>query len=687
MLIQVRFLVMIGLLTAIAATGRAQNKIDSLKAELRQTTAPEKRAEILSVISESFFSSTRYDSLGKYADELLALGTRLNSQEISLLAGAYKAQSFARGDSVTFFKQANEALQQSQAAGFSPGVAISCLGLGSRLLTLGQYDQAREYLLRGFNAIDDRAALNLIGIKSDLIRTVSAVYHHQGRYTEALDYGLQSSRLAEKSKEAIQILKSYLNLSGLYGELSSPENGLGTAQDRQRYHAEAKKYMKLSYALSITNASQRSQGATAFNLGSLYAEDRQTDSARYYLNEAIRLGLTTNFHELLSNAYRAKSTLYVVNPDSALYYLDLAHEHAALALNPITGIATSLDKVKILILQKKWREAEILATKTLAGARELKLLNDQRSAYQLLYEINVAQQRYQIALEHYINFGILRDSITNEKNFARIEELKARYESDLKDSEIKELEQRGSIQALEIRQKNFWLVGTAVAALLMALILFLYFRQRALNQKQRALAIENRFLRFQLDPHFLSNALVSIQRFMLDNDAPRASQYLAKFSKLMRQLLEYSRQDLISIEEEIDLLRNYLDIQKLRMKERFNYRIEVDPSLSVTDSRIPPMLAQPFVENALEHGIGDRDNGNIVISFSAQGDQLLLTIEDDGAGILLSQNPNHKSLSTTIIHERIAVLNQSAKQPIRLQIGPCATGSGTRVTLTLPIYS
>jgi two-component sensor histidine kinase len=668
-------------------THQAQTKLDSLKLKLKRTNDQKKRGELLSAIAEATFISFRHDSLGKYADELHALAIRLDDQEMALLARTYKAQSYAGTDSILFFRTSDELLKESEQKKFFEGVAITCLGLGSRLLTLGEYNRSVTYLMKGFNAIDDEAAPNCIGIKSDLIRTVSAVYHHQGRYTEALDYGLQGSRLAERSKVPMQILKSYLNLSGLYGELSSPENGLGTSQDRFRYHKEAKKYMKLSYAFSITHASQRSQGATAFNLGSLYAEDRQRDSAHYFLDEAIRLGLASNFHELLSNAYRAKSSLYQENPDSAIYYLDLAYARASLALNPITGIATSLDKAKIMVSQNKWREAESLVQKTLKEAKQLNLLNDQRSAYQILYEIKVAQKQYKAALCYYINFGTIRDSITNEKNYALIEELKAKYETELKDSEIKSLEQKSVLQSLEIKQKNFWLLATILTTLLIASILFLYFRQRSLAQQQKALSIENRFLRFQLDPHFLSNALVSIQRFMMDNNTAQASTYLTKFSRLMRQLLEYSREELITIEEEIDLLRNYLDIQKLRLKDKFEYEIKIDKNLSISESRIQPMFAQPFVENAIEHGVSGMENGKIEIAFSALGDELVLEIRDNGKGIVPGSLTEQASLSTKIIRERIALLNKANKKPIQLDIGNLASGSGTRVQLILPIYS
>jgi len=663
----------------------AHGQIDSLKQQLTLTTDSIQRAELVEKIAESFFLSARYDSLLKYGETLEHHAEQLNDKTLLLLARSYRAQGYARVDSIRFFSESTNGLQACEQNNFVKGIAINCLGLGSRLLTYGKYDQALAYLLKGYNSIADKDDL-LIGIKSDLIRTVSAVYHHQGKYMEALDYGLVSSRLAEQSADPIQILKSYLNLGGLYGELSSDANGLGIAQDRNRYQIEAKKYMQLSYKFSQKHASKLSQGATAFNLGSLYLESGQPDSSQLYIDEAIRLGVETSFHELLSNAYRTQSKL-ISNQDSILLWLDMATAEAELAKNPISRVGTSLDKVKVLYEQKKFTAAETLAQESLHDAISLNLLNDQRSAYYLLYQINEGRQNFREALNYYSRYVSIKDSMVSEKNFARIEELKARYESELKDTEIKSLEQRAMLQELELKQKNFVVTGVVIVALALAGFLWLYFRQRSLRQQQQLLQVENRFLRFQLDPHFISNALVSIQQYMLENNSTQASSYLAKFSRLMRQLLEYSRQELITLEDEIDLLRNYLDIQKLRLKDRFTYEIKIDSSLSLSEAKVQPMFAQPFVENAIEHGVANLQGGRIEIVFRAEGDQLKLEISDNGAGINSKTITSPRSLSTKIIQERIALINKSNSRAISLHVGNAPSGIGTLVQLTLPIYS
>lgn len=325
--------------------------------------------------------------------------------------------------------------------------------------------------------------------------------------------------------------------------------------------------------------------------------------------------------------------------------------------------------------------------KALVFAKQVKNSFLEKTTQKYLYEAYKGAGKTQLALTALERNKFLTDSLVTVENLEAISRMEQKYNKKVNEQKIRDLSLTASIQALEIKQKNFWLVGIGIAAMLIASILFLYYRQRSLKQQQIALAIENKFLRFQLDPHFLSNALVSIQRFMMDNNAVQASHYLTKFSRLMRQLLEYSREELITIEEEIDLLRNYLDIQKLRLKDKFEYDIHVDSKLSINDSRIPPMFAQPFVENAIEHGIGNRDKGKIHISFSAQGNQLLLQIQDDGTGISETSRDGHKSLSTTIIKERIALLNKSSKTPIQLHIANASVGTGTQVQLTLPIYS
>ncbi len=186
----------------------------------------------------------------------------------------------------------------------------------------------------------------------------------------------------------------------------------------------------------------------------------------------------------------------------------------------------------------------------------------------------------------------------------------------------------------------------------------------------------------------MSNALVSIQRFLFETNAQQAGDYLARFSRLMRQFLEYSRKDTITMEDEIEVLRNYMDIQKLSFANGFEYEILIDDALDVSADKIPPMFAQPFVENALEHGIKGMTNGKLLIEFKKSGNFLALTVRDNGKGISSEESKSGRvSLATTIIQERITLLNRSSKEKISMNMVKPSDGQGTEVNILLPIYS
>ncbi|MFD2942377.1 sensor histidine kinase [Flavobacterium notoginsengisoli] len=266
----------------------------------------------------------------------------------------------------------------------------------------------------------------------------------------------------------------------------------------------------------------------------------------------------------------------------------------------------------------------------------------------------------------------------------------ARYESSKKIERIKQLELEN-----ELEQKNK-LLGYGIAGVLLIGLVFMfrsyYFRQRyylkreeILKQEQAnselkvqlmeketienlaaRLSLERRLLRSQMDPHFIFNALGNIQSMILQKDTIPAVSYLNKFAKLTRQILEQSRKETISLEEEIGTLKNYIELQQLRLNNSFEYEIICDETVE-TDILIPPLLLQPFVENAVEHGLKPKtkeEKGRLQICFSRETDQknLICTITDNGIGLAASRklriNENHQSLSTTITDERLSKMQK-----------------------------
>lgn len=214
-------------------------------------------------------------------------------------------------------------------------------------------------------------------------------------------------------------------------------------------------------------------------------------------------------------------------------------------------------------------------------------------------------------------------------------------------------------------------------------------------QKRQLLQAEKRSLLSQMNPHFIFNSLNSIQHFIIQNDQTQANNYLTNFSGLIRRILDNSKKNVIPLNEEISSLSLYLSMEKLRFENGFQYQIIKDNQIDYNETMIPPMLIQPFVENAIWHGLMPlKTQGSLVISFTSQGDYFQCLIEDNGIGRIKAATVKglkepHISSGIKNVQERIELLNKTNKQKIRLNItdlhGIGGKASGTLVELILPV--
>ena len=230
-------------------------------------------------------------------------------------------------------------------------------------------------------------------------------------------------------------------------------------------------------------------------------------------------------------------------------------------------------------------------------------------------------------------------------------------------------------------------VGILAAVLIIIVIIFFY-RQSVLKIKFKALETEQRLNRARMDPHFFFNALSSIQTLSMDKENNgKVSKLISQFAKIMRQLLESTYDELITIEEEIDFLNNYLNIQKIRFPDKFDHEIKVDESIEINELKIPGMLLQPFIENSIEHGFKSIEyKGFINISFTIHKEQLQVILSDNGGGIDINKpNAKHTSRATQIISERLFILNKQYSSKARYDIIIDSLNKGISVTLVLPL--
>ena len=250
-------------------------------------------------------------------------------------------------------------------------------------------------------------------------------------------------------------------------------------------------------------------------------------------------------------------------------------------------------------------------------------------------------------------------------------------------------QQNKELIAKENRQQwiiIYSLIGGLVLISFLVFFMYRYIKQQQLNNNLLAL----RTLRSQMNPHFIFNALNSVNSFIATNDERTANRYLSDFSKLMRSVLENSEEDFIPLSKEIELLKLYTKLEHFRFQDKFDYSFNVDSSVAVDDYVIPPMLLQPYVENAVWHGLRYvEEKGDLFISIRQNDDVLKITIEDNGIGrerskALKTVNQNKQvSKGMGNIEKRVSILNTMYQDKIGVSVEDLKHNSGTRVTVTL----
>ncbi len=214
--------------------------------------------------------------------------------------------------------------------------------------------------------------------------------------------------------------------------------------------------------------------------------------------------------------------------------------------------------------------------------------------------------------------------------------------------------------------------------------------------KQKSSDLEMQALRAQMNPHFIFNSLNSINRFILQNNKAQASEYLTKFSKLIRLILQNSQAATITLDSELESLQLYLDLEALRFEQRFDYKINVQKDIDTSALKVPPLIIQPYAENAIWHGLMHKEEkGNLDIDVSQKGDLLYLKISDDGIGrkqaaeFASKSATRHKSMGLKITADRIAMLHKlnGGESPVMINdlVNNDGGSAGTEVIIKIPV--
>lgn len=367
------------------------------------------------------------------------------------------------------------------------------------------------------------------------------------------------------------------------------------------------------------------------------------------------------------NEYK-KAILYI---DSALLYLN----KLKILTNPSSlyfAKAWDYMELKEYSEAQRWMDSSMYYAEKFEG-RSPATMTVYKEAARLFEKAGNTTKAYQVfkMYEH------IKDSTFTLQRTEKINELEQKYNKTKNEKTIRELAQ----------QKRIYLL-LALAGLLGTAAIAFFLRQQALRHKKNILETEQRLNRARMNPHFFFNALTALQKFAVTENNPQAmASNLSKFSNIMRETLESTYKEYVTIEQEMEFLNEYLEVQKIRFPQAFSYEVSAAKELDIDELQIPAMIIQPFVENSIEHGFAGVDYpGRVTVQFEKEPEGLLVKITDNGKGLggPAKETNEHISRASQIIKDRIYLLNIKLKTRAGFSIDNNPHG-GVLVNIHLPL--
>jgi two-component sensor histidine kinase len=498
------------------------------------------------------------------------------------------------------------------------------------------------------------------------------LHYNKGDFAKTQEYSFKLLQSAEASGSPHEVAVCYTMIAQIFNQTGQAEKGIVYSRRAvsliQKIEQPAK-VIDILFKLSKRYLWHYQDTKTLSSLDSSELFSYQQLAIAQKINRKSSIAVA--FGNLEGIAYERKDyKKALVLLDSSFKYTD-SSDYNNLGTN-------YYDKADILIEMKEYREAEKMADSSLYYRKLSGNPAYIAEVYDLLLSrIGKETGDFRKAYEYRELSRAITDSIRNTETTTQVTELERKYSQAKNEKTIKELAQ----------QKRIYLLLIIAAGLALTVIGF-YFRQQSLKHKQKILETEQRLNRARMNPHFFFNALSSLQSFALqENDGKALASNLSKFSHIMRETLESTYKEYVTIAQEKDFLNEYLELQKMRFPEKFSYEIKIDNNLDADELMIPSMILQPFVENSIEHGFtGITYPGHVVIQFNKE-DDLKISITDNGKGLIPSVKANneHISRASQIIKDRIYLLNIKLKTRARFSIDNNTGGKGVTVTIHLPV--
>jgi hypothetical protein len=518
------------------------------------------------------------------------------------------------------------------------------------------------------------------------------VYRHTGRYPEALEAAFSNLQLAEQSGDTLAIIDALRHVMFTYNDMEEYNMTL-------QYAGRSQRLVHLVRPGDNLEARRLAFGSYMNFISVAYEGLNNFDSAYYYKQLAHKTALLLNDNQNLALTTGSLATLFLKTKqyDSALFYnySCIRYFEKAGFRYDLLGVA-QLGLAKIYRVYNRTDSALHYARLSLNTLHKVKKVAEEAEAASLLHELYATHASKDSAYKYFVLATTIRDSLFDQAKLKQLESIK--YKEALR---LQQLEQEKKEAQLKYNNqiKLYTIIGGSV---LLLFITFFFYRIRQIRKESKLKSTftrkihqtEMRALRAQMNPHFIFNCLNSINRYIVKSDHRTASNYLTKFSRLIRSILDNSANEYITLDKEIQTLQLYVEMEALRFDNVFNFSIEVDEGLIPEALSIPSMLIQPYVENAIWHGLlhKETNDGKLAVRFYQQKNNVLIAeIVDNGVGRkkakeLRSKDAiKKKSYGMQITEDRIFLINElyniNAKVTVDDLTNEQGQATGTKVIL------
>ena len=500
--------------------------------------------------------------------------------------------------------------------------------------------------------------------------TLSGAALHMGDVETSQIYALKALHLAQLIEDKRIEGKAYNQLFNLHFKLKDYNKALS--------------YIKITDSLFSKGIDTTSIISIKNNKASVYLQLKDYNKALNSYSEAMSLSQSIRNPVLLASILNNIGYTYIdaVKYENAEKFLrgaaTLNKNIKAINAAPYKGLGN------LFLLKSEYDSAAVNYKKALDIYVANKNVKDEIEVRDKLIAISILEEDYVKALDN----QIIRDSL--QLKVSRLEKDRLLNFSNV-NYEVKKKETEINHQK-EINTRNQWLlISTILLFVLLGIATVFYVYNTKLRAANKASNLEQSLLRVQMNPHFIFNTLAAIQNITLEGNAIKSSNYIAKFSKLIRQNFDYVRKESISLDKEISMISNYIETQQLRFNNVFTYSVEIDDSIDTSRIQVPPMLLQPFLENAIEYGLKEKkEGGKLQLKIEKEAQELLFVILDNGVGrsAKAKQEEVTEDLhATTIFKERLKMRKKGEEKSFKLQdlFDKNNTPSGTKVVFKLKI--